>query len=124
MIQAGQFRHVVQIEAQSTTLDDYGQQSLQFVPIHTGVRAQIVPLSGREYVSARQVMAEVTTRVTIRHVDGVEPTMRLTHPESDDSPAELAVYDILAVLPDPVSGRRYLTLMCARRYAQGFRRGE
>jgi hypothetical protein len=30
---------------------------------------------------------------------------------------------VLAVLPDPVSGLRYLTLMCVQRFAEGFRRG-
>ena len=65
--------------------------------------ADIVPLSGREFVAAQSVQAGVTTRITIRYRDGVRPAMRLTHGED--------VYNIKAVLPDP-SLRRHLTLMC------------
>lgn len=126
MIQAGILRHVISIQRPVATQDQLGQPSTQFADVLTGVRAAIVPLSGREYVSARQVVADVTTRITVRRFPEslIDPTCRILHTIVEDSPPTVEVYDILAVLPDPVSGLRYLTLMCVQRIAEGWRRGD
>lgn len=65
--------------------------------------AEIVPLSGREYIAAASVQAGVNTRITIRRRDGLKASMRVVH-GSD-------YYDIRAILPDPTL-RHHLTLMC------------
>ena len=67
-----------------------------------GIPAEFVPLSGREFLQAAATQSEVTARVTIRWMPGVEPTMRLVH--------DGTAYRIAAVLPDP-TGRKHLTLM-------------
>lgn len=123
MIQAGILRHVVKIQEPITTQDEAGQDTAGFRDLYTDVRAAIVPLSGREFVSARQVVAEVTTRITIRRVKGVTAACRVVRIIESDSPPTEEVYDILAVLADPVSGLRYLNLMCVQRFAEGWRRG-
>ena len=66
------------------------------------VPAEVVPLSGREFLAAQAEQAGVTARVTIRQVDGVLPSMRIRHLG--------LVHNIKAVLPDP-SFRRHLTLL-------------
>lgn len=126
MIQAGILRDVITIQRPVLQQDAAGQQSTAYEDLHTEVRAAVVPLSGREYVTAQQVAAEVTTRITTRRYPSVVPTCRvlrtITEPDADGASVE--VYDVLAVLPDPVSGLRYVNLMCAQRFAEGFRRGE
>jgi SPP1 family predicted phage head-tail adaptor len=64
--------------------------------------AEFVPLSGREFVQANAVAAEIDARCTIRWRSDVSPTMRVVF--------DGGVYEIAAVLPDP-SARRWLTLM-------------
>jgi SPP1 family predicted phage head-tail adaptor len=122
-MQAGKLRHVVDIQVPTEALDTYGQEDTAFTVLHSQVRAEIVPLSGREYIAARQVAADITTRITIRHYPGVTPKCRVVR-VTEDTPPITEVYDITAVLPDPKSGRQYLTLMCMQRTAEGFRRGD
>lgn len=52
--------------------------------------AAIQPLAGREYFSARQENAEVTTRITIRYLKDAKPDMRVMFNEK--------VYEILSVI--------------------------
>lgn len=65
--------------------------------------AEIVPMSGREFVASSATQVSATHRLTIRWRDGVHPRMRAVH-RGD-------IYDIKAVLPDP-SLQRHMTLMC------------
>ena len=67
--------------------------------------AEVVPLSGREFIQSAAAQAAVDTRMTIRWRSGVEPTMRVVFDGNN--------YQISAVLPDP-SNRRWLTIMAAR----------
>jgi SPP1 family predicted phage head-tail adaptor len=123
MMQAGRLRHVISIQKPVLTQDELNQDSTEFEDLYTDVRAEIVPLSGREYVAAKQVNAEVTTRMTLRRLPNIEANCRVVHMIESDDPPTKEVYDILAVLPDPVSGLRYLTLMCVQRFSEGWRRG-
>ena len=43
------------------------------------VWAQVIPVSGREYIAARQLQAERTTRFLIRWRAGVVSTMRILY---------------------------------------------
>lgn len=64
--------------------------------------AEIVPLSGREFVAAKAMQNASSARITIRWRDDVTPTMRVVH--------QGRAYGIVAVLADP-SLRRHLTLL-------------
>lgn len=102
-------RHRVDIEERTDTLDSDGRQVEGWTSILTSeergplLPAEIVPLSGREFVAAQAVQAGVTTRITIRWRAGVTAAMRVVHGAD--------VYNIKAVLPDPTL-RRHLSLMC------------
>lgn len=124
MIQAGQLRDVIHIQKPVDVQDTTGQMDTAFETIHEDVRAEVHPLSGREYISADQIAADITTRITIRRIPGIEPNQRIIRVVEEDSPPTIEVYDIQSVLPDPVSGLRYLTLMCVQRFAEGWRRGD
>jgi SPP1 family predicted phage head-tail adaptor len=108
---APRLRHRVTLENFVTTQDmntgaivDAWQLFKQDVP------AEVYSLSGREFVAAQAIQAGVTTKITIRYVDGVQPRMRVV--QGSD------VYNIKAVLPDPTL-RRHLTLMCEVGVNQG-----
>lgn len=99
-------RHRITIEGQIQTQDP---DTLEYVTswgaFLANEPAQVVPLSGREYLRAASNQAGVDTRMAIRYVEGVTADMRVVFDGVN--------YNILAVLPDPTA-RRWLTLMCQR----------
>lgn len=108
-------RHRIDIEALTVSQDSTtGAVSQSWATIRAGgealLAAEIVPASGREFVSSQATQASVATRMTIRHRSGIEPSMRVIH-GSD-------IYNIEAVLPDPTFAR-HLTLMCTRGVNEG-----
>ena len=69
------------------------------------VWAEVSPLSAREFIAAQASQGEITTRIVIRYRAGVTRKHRILF--------RGAVYNIHGVLPDPKSGREYLTLPCS-----------
>lgn len=102
-------RHRGDIEAPTSTQDPVsGAVATTWATVRTEgeplIAAEIVPLSGREFLAAQAIQAGVTTRITVRwRPVPVRPAMRFVH-QGD-------VYDIRVVLPDPTL-RGHLTLMC------------
>jgi SPP1 family predicted phage head-tail adaptor len=72
--------------------------------------AEVVPLSGREFIAADAKRGQMVARCTVRYRDGYEPSMRLRH--------KGAFYNIEAVLPDPKFAR-HLTLMLSTGVSDG-----
>lgn len=103
MMLAARLRHRVTLQAITTTRDSDGAVIETWEDVAASLPAEIVPLSGREFVAAQAVQAGVTTRITIRERADVAAKMRIMH-------GGLA-YNIRAVLPDPTL-RRHITLMC------------
>ena len=96
-------RHRVRIESLTVSRDGFGGAIERWQVLHDRIPAEVVPLSGREFMAAQAVQNAVTARIVIRHVPGLAADMRVLHDER--------AYNIIAVLPDP-TGRRHLTLMC------------
>jgi len=69
------------------------------------IRAEVAPSSAREFVAAMATQSEVTTRITIRYRSAISSLDRILFRGK--------IYNIEGVLPDPVSGREYLTLPCS-----------
>ncbi|MBV5296673.1 MAG: head-tail adaptor protein [Rhodoferax sp.] len=64
--------------------------------------AEVVPLSGKDYVAAATAQNSVVARITIRERPGIYPNMTIVH---------LNVrYTIQAILPDPTFAR-HLSIM-------------
>ena len=99
---AQRLRHRVTIEQVTETRDEWGGVEAAWGALHSAVPAEIVPLSGREFIAAQAAQAGITARMTIRYVAGITPKMRVVHGAD--------IYNIEAVLPDPTL-RRHLTLM-------------
>lgn len=95
-------RHRIDIDKRELVQDPMGGETLTWVPFATGIPAEVAPLSAREFLSANQVHGEVTARITIRWMDGLDATMRVRHGSM--------VYNIAGVLPDAKSGRDHITL--------------
>lgn len=101
---APRLRHRVDIQNFATTQDsNTGAVVDAWTDFDTDVPAEIMPMSGREFLAAQSIQAGVNTKIVIRYQDGVLPRMRVVHGST--------IYNIQAVLPDP-SLKRHLTLMC------------
>ena len=96
----GKMRYRITIEQSCGNQDEYGNITDEWIDVCT-VWADIVPLSGREYLAAEQNMSETQFKIYIRYRDGVTAKMRAR--EGDH------VYELLSVLGSQRSGM--LTLM-------------
>jgi SPP1 family predicted phage head-tail adaptor len=92
----------VTLQSQSDEQDATGQPLNTWVDV-APVWAEVIDVSGREYLAAGGVQNSAQTKITIRYRDGVLPSMRVLHGES--------VYNIEAVLGQD---QRALLLMCSR----------
>jgi SPP1 family predicted phage head-tail adaptor len=102
-MRAGKLRHRVTIqEDQGTTQDSLGQEIEDWQDVAT-VWAAVEPLQGREFLEAKQLQAEVTTRIRIRYRSGIEPEMRVVWGDH--------TYDVISVI-ETESRRREIELMC------------
>lgn len=75
-MRAGQLHEQVIIQEKSVTRDALGAEVVTWVT-HAEVWASIEPLRGREYLDARQVQADVDTRIRHRYLPTVTPSMRV-----------------------------------------------
>ncbi len=98
----GDLRHRITIQQKSITKDSEGIPSETW-PDFATAWAAIEPLQGREFFSAQAVNAQVTTRIRIRYLAGICPTMRVSYGTH--------IYDIQVVI-DVEERHRELQLMC------------
>lgn len=109
-MKAGKLRHRITIEHYTETRDEWGGVVQGWAAFAANVPAEVVPLSGREFLSAGETHGEVSARMTIRYMPGVTGTMRILF--------DGETYAISAVLPDPTA-RRHITLMVSRGVSDG-----
>lgn len=98
----GKLRHRIILLRQVNEVNDYGASTQTWKRVAT-VWADVRPLSGREYFSAKQVQSEVTTQIWLRHIEGIKPTMKVKFGKRE--------FEILAVL-NPQERGVSLQLMC------------
>lgn len=108
MSRAGQYRHVGDIQDWTEIRDpDTGGFTEAWVTVFENVRARIVPSSGREFVAAQAVQSEIIGRIVVRARPGLKARQRFIHRGAGDE--VLGVYNLHAWLPDPDSGKDYVT---------------
>jgi SPP1 family predicted phage head-tail adaptor len=101
-MRAGTLRHRVTIQQPGQTQDPTtGEMITAWQDVAT-VWASVEPLSAREFIAARAGQSEISARVVMRYRSDITADMRLMHRSQP--------YDIHGVLPDPKSGRHYITL--------------
>jgi len=100
-VRAGPLRHRINLQQAVEASNGFGDVIRTWSTVAT-VWASINPLSGREYLAARQAQAETTTRIQIRFRSDIDETWRVTWSGH--------TYDIDVVLADPMNAK-HLTLM-------------
>ena len=105
MLNAGKLRHRVDIEQPVIAQDsETGAITETWAVFAQNIPAAIEPLSARDFIQSGAAQSEITTRITVRWLEGVRPNMRVVDGDTR--------YNIRGVLPDKNSGREYLTLPC------------
>lgn len=111
-VRAGALRHRVMFEQVITEIDSDGAQEENWVPVFPGpLSAEIKAISGRELIAAQAVQSKVSTRIKVRFRPEFKAAMRGLHRGT--------IYNIEAVIPDPDSGIKFLTLLCSSGVNQG-----
>lgn len=75
-MRAGRLRHQITIQGTTETQNSYGEPVTAWTDF-ASVRAEITPISGREYFAAQEVRSDVTHRVRLRYLSGVTSQMRI-----------------------------------------------
>jgi len=101
-MQIGKLRHRVRLERPGRTQDPNTGEMVDGWELVATVWASVEPLSAREFIAAQSAQSEVTARIVLRHREGITAGMRAVHRGQ--------AYDIQGVLPDPKSGRHFITL--------------
>lgn len=102
-MRAGDLRHRIRFQKLAPGMDPETMEPIEasWVDVAT-LYAAVTPLSGREFIQAKAAQSEVVGRIVIRYRSDIRAAMRGIHGDR--------IYNIQAVLPDPKSGREYLTL--------------
>jgi SPP1 family predicted phage head-tail adaptor len=89
-MRAGRLRHRIKIQQIDNAVDDFGSPTQSYVTFKDNVSASVEPINGREYFSAAQVEANVSTNIHMRYLAGVTPDMRIIF--------QNRVYEIISVI--------------------------
>ena len=106
-MQAGKLDKRITIQSPAAGKDAYGEPLTGWIDFAT-VWAGIQDLTGREYLAAAATQNAVTSKITIRHLDGIVSAMRAMH--------GTVAYSIEAVLG---TDKRQLLLMCSKGVTNG-----
>lgn len=101
-MQSGKLRNLVEIQEKIVTRQANGEENRTWITF-AQAWAEISPLSGRELLTLRDEMAQVTTRIKTRYLAGVTAEMRVVHGGS--------VYEITEVIDRENRGAE-LELLC------------
>lgn len=109
-MRAGSLRNRITLQSPGEVRGPDGESEPGWTDFAVDVPASVVPLSGREFMSAGEQQGETQARMAIRWMPGVLDTMRVLF--------DGKVYAIRAVLPDPTA-RRHITLMVSGGVSNG-----
>lgn len=93
----------ISISGKSKTKSSYGGYVEDWVEIAM-VWANIKPLRGRELFQAKQVQAEIETKITIRYRTGIKSDMRVTYGDR--------TFQIVAPPINVDEKNQYLEILC------------
>lgn len=114
-LQAGRLRHRVQIQEYANVLDSDGDviqdpntgEVARIWSLWKEVWAAIEPLSTREFIQSQATQSEVSARIIIRELPGINAAMRIVHTPIGRSSV---IYDIHGILRDKETGLEYITM--------------
>lgn len=105
MVNSGRLRHIINIQKSAVTRDAFGAETITWSDFTSSIRADVQPLSMREFFQAQQVGSELTHKVTMRYSTGIEPAMRVLYDSKQ--------YDIKSII-DEDERHKKITLLCSR----------
>lgn len=108
-LRSGTLRNPGNIMERSEVSDSGAADSGAWTILHENIWASIEPMRGQTSKESGLVQDVVTTKIIIRHKDGITNRMRFRH-LSDAAPTD---YDIVSV-SDPSGMRVALELICVR----------
>ena len=101
-MRAGCLRHHITIERRVETQDDDGDPVVTWETFAANVPAEVMPMSAKELMAAQAMQSEQVARIKIRWMDGLDASMRITYDGKR--------YNIAGFVPDPRSGREWITI--------------
>lgn len=101
-MKAGPLRHRITIQQKTQVRDSAGNVSYEWNDLHANIAARVEPLSVKEFVQSKSMQNEVTKRIVIRYIDGLDATMRIVYRNK--------IYNPEGFLEDLDSGLEYLTI--------------
>lgn len=66
------------------------------------VMAQVTPMSAKEFISAEAIQSQISGRVEVRYMEGLQADMRIVFRGN--------VYNIHGILPDNETGLKHITM--------------
>lgn len=70
----GAFQERIVIQSRTATLGEYGDETEAWATANT-VWAEVLPQTGREFMAAKQVQADLTHLIRIRYASSTKPTV-------------------------------------------------
>jgi len=98
----GKLRHLINIEESRVSRDSFGGEVSEWIQF-AEVWADVSPVSGREFTSFKQLNSEITTKITIRYLEGISTEMRILFRDR--------IFEIESVI-NPEERNISLILMC------------
>jgi len=108
-MRAGARRHKITIQTKTITTDAFGGPVETWATFAT-VWAAVEPLQGRELEKAQAIRAEISTKISMRYLVGLDTSDRITHGGK--------YYNILALI-DPELRHRELIIMASEGLNEG-----
>lgn len=101
----GDYRFRITFQIPSVARAEDGQVNPDNAWVDYATRwAAIIPLTGREYVWANQIVSEVSHRIECRYLDGITSDMRIRHSNR--------VFQIAGIPVDDNNMKTKLTILC------------
>lgn len=111
-LRSHELRHVGNIEQRSESQDPVtGEITTSWSVLHQNVRASINPLSVRDFISSGATQSDISVRLKIRYISGLDKTMRFVATCDCHSGR---IYSPEAWLEDMETGQTYLTAPCSQ----------
>lgn len=106
-LRAGELRHRVTIQQPGAPVQDAdsGEVTRAWVDFLVDEPASVEPVSVRDYIASQAMQSTIVARIKIRWRTGLNSRMRILH--------NGAIYLAQGWLPDPDSGREYVTAACS-----------
>lgn len=105
----GPLRHNLRIEQKVQSQDPVTGAVVLTWSTFAVVKGSIDPLSVKELIAAKAVQSELSARIKIRYISGLDASMRLVNIDTGD----IYVMDG-PPMTDPRSGRHWLTLLVSQ----------